>query len=182
MDKKQKRQEWVEKRLEKMRMDNGDLRIPPMWPIIIVWLIVVGSAAAYLIYYTVTSGSMEMVLPILLLIALTVYILYKETPSYILTEEKIICRRLGKTYRAIPWSQVIQLGVTIRGGADRSRSNVYIIATLEGAEKFDPKKQKAVKYMDEWKDKLLVMTAEDDRIAAFEHFYGKLDYKNYDHE
>lgn len=168
----------TEEKLEKLRTENGDLRLPPAWTQLIGMLVLGVSVSAVLIFDMMRNNNGENILAIPVIIGLFTFVVFKAklAESYILTRQKIICKRFGKICREVPWQQVIQVGVATGAGL---RGNWYIVVTLEGAEKFDPKTQKLKEYIDEWEDKLLVLPADKLRYAAFEKIYGKLDYDSY---
>lgn len=155
---------------------NKEYRIPPHWARLSLEIITVFPICIGAICYSFTSKNYEPLIPALFIGALCVALIYSDSQSWIIDEKGIICLRFGKPYKSVSWQQVKQVGIAIVGGPFTGGSNAYIIVTLDGAEKFNPKKDVGGEYMSKWKDSLIGIYKSEKAISAFKAMYGEFEY------
>lgn len=155
-------------------------RIPPYLQRVIVVICCFLLIDIVLPWYALSHKEGELLIVALfytaLMVAMLIYSLKRDLNSYLLDEDGITCMRFGKPIKQLSWQQVSQVGIAITGGPFRGGSNPFIIVTLEGAERFDPKKDVGGKYISEWEDHLIVIYKTKKAVECFEKTYGKFDY------
>ena len=102
--------------------------------------------------------------------------------SYCFTENAIICSFAGIAYRKILWSEIVQIGLSVRGldpdWMIPSNVEYYIVLTLSGCKLFRPGKDGAEIFLFRHPRRAVIMHARllYSRIDLIEKYYGPLDY------
>ena len=149
--------------------------IPPYWARLVFEVVAILVSIAAIIYAFV-SKELVLIPTALLIGGICAYFIRVDARSWELDANGITCLRFGRPYKTVPWQQVIQVGSAIIGGRFSGGSSTFIIVTLDGAEKFDPKKDVGGEYMSKWDDHVISIYFNDKAVSAFEALYGKLDY------
>ena len=98
---------------------------------------------------------------------------FKAVHCVYFTNQGLVFRRFGKTYRTVKWEEIIQAGI----GKEYKATKLTLVFTLEGTSQYDQTIHSTTTlYLEKNRRKLILMDATKENIQNTEKFYGNLDY------
>lgn len=89
------------------------------------------------------------------------------------TAAEIVFYRLGRVYRRLPWSDIIQVGLAKEYNADK----LTLVLTPSSCPKYEDQYRTTTHYVEKHRWKLVLLDATKENKEAVQRFYGELEYE-----